>query len=631
MFLMRHLAAICLLLLHVSGCVAPTKQATAPPDAALEGQAREYLAAGNYTAAAEEYIRLASKNKKNADPFLLKAASAYLAGNDPELAQSTLAKVREQALTDILSAERRILQARIALFRNNADSALLILDFPLPPDMPRPLAAEYYMSRALAGEMQGQLFNAVRSRIQLAGYLDADEDQRNNNQSIWSLLSQTETADLHQELDGAGTELAGWLELAIIAATLLPRQAELDAAIDAWQQRHGTHPAATQIIPELRAAAAASIIKPHQIALLLPFNAQYHDAATAIREGFLAAWYATSVTTDKPVVRIYNTSDQDILNVYNQAVADGADFVVGPLEKEAVATLLTVPNLTVRVLALNQVSAVQEQKTESAAPAIPYLFQFGLLPEDEAYQVAERAWFNGLANALVITPDTSWGDRIFNAFSARWLQLGGKIIEHAKIPGGSGTQDLAVPVKQLLNIDSSEVRAKELTAILGRKILAEPRHRQDADLVFLAAPPLVARQLIPQFRFFGVDNIAIYANASVYSGVADPDADNDINGVIFADMPWLVDTALEQSPLQQALNRNWGQNESLYRRLYAFGIDAYRVIPGLAELSLQKNRNFNGVTGTLHLTREGFLQRTSMWVQVVKGSPQILDQAQITR
>jgi len=128
-----------------------------------------------------------------------------------------------------------------------------------------------------------------------------------------------------------------------------------------------------------------------------------------------------------------------------------------------------------------------------------------------------------------------------------------------------------------------------------------------------------------------VDNIAIYANASVYSGVSDPNADTDINGVIFADMPWLVDTALEQSPLQQALNRNWGQNESLYRRLYAFGIDAYRVIPGLAELALQKNRNFNGVTGTLHLTREGFLQRTSMWVQVVKGSPQILDEAQIIR
>jgi hypothetical protein len=626
---MRLIAAVGLLSLLAAGCVAPTKEAATPTDTTLENQAQAYLADGNYTAAAEEYIRLAGKNKKYADSFLLKAASAWLAGNNPELAHSTLTRVREQNLTDIQSAERRILLARIALSQNVADTAMRMLDFALTPDIPRVLAADYYRSRALADEMQGQLFNAVRTRVQLAGYLDADDEKSNNNHSIWVLLSQAGVADLQKELNGAGTELAGWLELAIIADTLLQKQAELDAAIGAWQQHYGSHPAAAQIIPELLAAAAASIIQPHQIALLLPFNAQYHDAASAIRDGFLAAWYEAPATKDKPVVRIYNTSDQNILNVYNQAVADGADFMVGPLEKEAVATLLSVNNLKVRMLALNQASTVQDQKTETATSAMPSIFQFGLLPEDEAHQAAERAWFNGLANALVITPDTSWGERIFNAFSTRWQQLGGKIIEHVSIPGG--TEDLAVPVKQLLNIDSSELRAKELTGVLGRKIHAEPRHRQDADLVFLASPPLVARQLLPQFRFFGVDNIAIYSNSSVYSGVPNPEADNDINGVIFPDMPWLVDTALEQSPLQQALNRNLQQNESSYSRLYAFGIDAYRVIPRLAELFLQKNSKFNGATGTLSVTREGFIQRTSTWVQIVKGSPQLLDEAHITR
>ena len=627
---MRLFAAIFLLSLLAAGCGVPTREATTPPDAALESQAHAFLAEGNYTAAAEEYIRLAEKNKKYADPFLLKAASAYLGGNNPELAQSTLTRVREKNLTDIQSAERRILLARIALYQNTADTAMHALDFVLPPDTPRALAADYYLSRARADEMQGQLFNAVRMRVQLAGYLDVDEDLSNNNHSIWDLLLQTSVADLHQGLAGAGTELAGWLDLAIIAETFMSQQTEMDTAISAWQQRYGSHPAASQIVPELLATAAATGIKPHQIALLLPFNAQYHDAATAIRDGFLAAWYETPATTDKPVVRIYNTSDQDILNIYNKAVADGADFMVGPLEKDAVTFLLAAGNnIKVRMLALNQVSTIQEQQTENTPAVMPSIFQFGLLPEEEAQQAAERAWFNGLANALVITPDTSWGERIFNAFSTRWQQLGGKIIERVGIP--DGTEDLAASVKQLLNIDSSERRAKELTAILGRKIHTEPRHRQDADLVYLAAPPLVARQLIPQFRYFGVDNIAIYSNSSVYSGILNPGADNDINGIIFPDMPWLVDTELEQSPLQQTLNRNWRQNESPYIRLYAFGIDAYRVIPNLAELFLRKNSKFNGATGTLSVTRGGLLQRTSTWVQMVKGSPQLLDRAQLTR
>jgi outer membrane PBP1 activator LpoA protein len=618
-----------LLALFAAACGGPTREATTPSDATLESQAQAYLAAGNYTAAAEEYIHLAEKNKKYADPYLLKATSAYLGGNNPDLAEGTLAKVREKNLTDIQSTERKILLARIALARNSTDSALHLLDFELPPDTPRALSADYYINRARAEELRGQLFNAAGTRVQLAGYLDTDEDRNNNNHAIWDLLLKISVDDLHKELTGAGSELAGWLDLAIIYETYISSQTDMNTAINVWQQTYGSHPAAAQIVPELLAKAAASSIQPHQIALLLPFNSQYQDAAAAIRDGFLAAWYESPATTDKPVIKIYNTASQDILDVYNKAVADGADFMVGPLEKEAVTSLLAAGNLTVRILALNQVSTTQEQKTGDAPAGLPSIFQFGLLPEEGAQQAAERAWFNGLANALVITPDTTWGERIYNAFSTRWQKLGGKIIEHVSIPDGA--EDLSVPVKQLLNIDSSERRAKELTRVLGRKIHTEPRHRQDADLVFLAALPQMARQLIPQFRFFGVDNIPIYSGSSVYSGILNPGADSDINGVIFPDMPWLVDTDQEQSPLQQALDRNWQQDQSPYKRLYAFGIDAYRVIPKLAELFLQKNSKFSGVTGTLSVTGDGLVQRTSTWVQMVNGTPRLLDGMQTTR
>ncbi|MGH8119278.1 MAG: penicillin-binding protein activator [Gammaproteobacteria bacterium] len=613
----------------VTACVAPTKQEAAPSAAVSANQADDYLAAGDYNAAAEEYIRLAEKNKKNADSLLLQAASAYLSGNNQELANATLSRIKPGNLSGVQAMEYKILYARLALDQNQPDSALHLLEFSLPADISRPLASDYYMARGRAQEMNGQLLNAARSRVQLAVYLETDDEVRNNNHAIWGLLTQLNAADLRNELAGADSELSGWLELAIIAGTLLHSRPELDIALNEWKQRYGAHPAGAQIIPELHAAAADTVISPRRIAILLPFNAQYHDAATAIRDGFVAAWYATPVAGGKPSLRIYNTSLADIMTIYNRAVADGADFIVGPLEKEAVTTLLANANMPVRVLALNQASTNPGHNTATVTSTLPSIFQFGLLPEDETYQAADRAWFNGHANALIITHDTNWGERVYNAFSSHWQQLGGKIVEHVKIPDPA--EDLALPVKELLNIDKSEARAKELSGILGKKIQFEPRHRRDADLIFMAAPPVLARQIIPQFRYFGENTIPIYSISGVYSGIHNIEADNDINDVVFADMPWIVDPERENLSLQQMLNRNWGQNDSLYKRFYALGIDAYHIIPELAALFLNKHGNYNGVTGLLTVNKDGHVQRTSTWVHIVKGVPQLLDREPVAQ
>ena len=93
---MRLAVFFCILSFLVPGCAPPTRQVSAPSDTAVETRAQEYLAAGNYTAAAEEYIRLSEKNKKNTDTLLLQAAAAYLSGNNPELANNTLARVKEK-------------------------------------------------------------------------------------------------------------------------------------------------------------------------------------------------------------------------------------------------------------------------------------------------------------------------------------------------------------------------------------------------------------------------------------------------------------------------------------------------------------------------------------------------------
>ena len=613
-----------LLLVSLLSACGPVKEAdkTAPEN--LEQQAQLFIENGNYAAAAEEYLRLAKENK-NPEQYILKATDAYIKNNSSGLAADTLQQLHDDRLSSIQKFERNILSAQIALMNNDAGQALKELSVPVPPDAPNALLAEYYSAQADAFQSDQQAVNAFRARVKLGQFLVTPGESSNNKQKIWNLLASLSLQELDHELEATPDDLNvnGWLNLAKISKTSIYNQQDLQAAINTWSENYPGHPAQSEIVQKILEMAARINIPPKQIALLLPFNNQYREVSRAIRDGFLAAWYESN--GDKPVVRIYNSDSRDIIETYNTAVSDGADFIVGPLEKDAISSLAASGNITVNTLALNRINQGNDEiaahnTTGDLSPG-PVLYQFGLLPEDEAYQAAEHAWFNGYANALVITPDSTWGDRIFNAFSTHWTELGGRIIEHVKI--STDTEDYATPVKQLLNVDDSEERTKQLVATLNRKIYSEPRHRQDADLVFLASTPVVARQLVPQLRFFRADDITTYSISSIYSGISNPAANSDIDNVIFPDMPWILDPGSEYSPLQQTLNRDWDQNESPYRRLYAFGIDAYELIPELGRLTAQ-NETYKGFTGNLKISDQGYISRTSVWAKFVNGIPRLM-------
>ncbi|HRE30628.1 MAG TPA: penicillin-binding protein activator, partial [Candidatus Berkiella sp.] len=78
-------------------------------------------------------------------------------------------------------------------------------------------------------------------------------------------------------------------------------------------------------------------------------------------------------------------------------------------------------------------------------------------------------------------------------------------------------------------------------------------HRQDVDVIVMAAPPAQARQLKPLFDFYYAEDVPVLATSSIYSGSQNPRSDRDVNGVVFCDMPWLLDTT-KGAGLRQLLN-----------------------------------------------------------------------------
>jgi len=620
LFLM--LSLISLTVVSLAGCGSQTiKPETDVSVPEADVYARELYQAGNFYAAAEEYLALAKSDPNNEIKYQLSATDALIKNQEIDRAQRLIDFLPQEELSDIQSILKIIYQAQILLAKNEPEIAYVQLNINLPSETPRSVHSKFHETRASIMQMKKEYFAAARERILLNSYLDDTQEISDNYQNLWQGLYQLSPSELDTYRTNNVGILTSWLELAIINKTMLQNPVNLESSIATWQQRYPDHPALYSIIPDIIDNSRKLSEQPTQIALLLPFTGKYNDAAVAIREGFMAAWYESR--DDKPIIKIYNTDTENVVTKYAQAISEGADFVVGPLQKSAITKLIEQSDITVATLVLNQYDGEQDISNTSTLSPLPAVIQFGLSPEEEAKQVAERAWFDGHARAISITTGDERSRRTHDAFTSHWQELGGTLLVHVSI--GQDVKELRDPIKSVLNIDQSEQRNKTLRSKLRRSLKTETRRRQDVDLIFMAVSPKIARQLVPQLRYYRTEDIALYSISNIYTGNINTREDSDINGVFFVDMPWVIDPENEYSPLNRMIERYQKTSLSAYKRLYAFGIDAYRLIPRLTELSLQPTQQYEGKTGYITIDKEGRVQRRLVWAQFLDGKPELTD------
>jgi len=618
------LSLLSLTVLSLTGCDPQTSKPVVDTSVpAADAHAKELYQAGDFYAAAEEYLALAKSDPSNEIKYKLGATDALIKNQEIDRAQQLIDFLPPEKLTDVQGVLKTIYQAQILLAQDNTEAAYALLNIDLPSETSRTVLAKFHETRATILQSKKEYFAAATERILLNSYLDETQKISDNYQKLWQNLSRLSPSELDTYRTNNAGILTSWLELAIINKTMLQNTANLEASITTWQQRYPDHPALVDIIPEIIDTSRQLAEQPSQVALLLPFTGKYNDTSIAIREGFMAAWYDSR--DDKPIIRIYNTDTENVVARYAQAITEGADFVVGPLQKSAIEKLIEQSDISVTTLVLNQYNGEYNIANTSSSSPLPAIVQFSLSPEEEARQVAERAWFDGRARAISITTGDERSKRINDAFASHWQEIGGTLLEHVSI--GQDVRELSGPIKSVLNIDQSEQRSKTLRSKLQRSLKTETRRRQDVDLIFMAVPPAIARQLVPQLRYYGTENIALYSISNIYTGNVNTREDGDINGVLFVDMPWVIDPENEYSPLNRMIERYQKPSLSAYKRLYAFGIDAYRLIPRLAELCLQPTQQYEGKTGYIKINEQGRVQRRLIWAQFVDGKPELTDTA----
>lgn len=372
-------------------------------------------------------------------------------------------------------------------------------------------------------------------------------------------------------------------------------------------------PARSEVLP----GAPVEIGPVHHIGVLLPRSGPLAGAAAALREGMMVAYY-NAPPAARPTLSFYDAADPgDSARVYQESVSGGADLVVGPLQKEGVEALMRRQPGSVPVLALNWVEGSQ------AAPA--KFFMYGLAPEDEATEAAERAWADGHRVALILKPNDAWGERISRSFDERWSGLGGTVAATGSYDPNA--HEFAEPIGQLLRLKQSQERHTRLQTTLGRPLEFQPRHRQDAGFVFLVAQDHKAREIWPQLRFAMQGQIPLYATSSVYSASKDPRADAELAGIYFPDIPWLLRDD-PQDPLSRgALAASHPEVMGPYARLYAMGIDAYELATRLPALARQPGSTLTGRTGTLSLDAQRRVHRRLLWARMSESGPALVGPA----
>ncbi len=550
------------------------KTSTASPDKVnlantLYQQGKKREAANTYFAAAQD------SPSPERERLMLQATEIAAMLPDERLMQQFYRSINTASLDTNNKARYNYTKALLALIKNQPKIALDLLPTNVS-NISSGLANKILLTRLRAAEKTGNDFNIAVERIRQHSHLKAPKNISNNRQLIWKHLNKISKTELNLERSRSkDRNLRGWLDLIYLKD--LPGGSEsLNKNLANWRKNFPNHPAkpiSDSLSPSTTSTASdetpvpSSIGKP--IAVILPFSGRLGNVGNDLYQGIADAHKKLSPETK--LLR-YDTSQLDATVIYNQALQQGAEFILGPFSKQNIASIARNGYLQKPLLSLNYLPQTTSHPSN--------LFQIGLLPEDEALQIANFTAGKGLKRALVIVPDSTWGKRLENSFTAAYRSRGGEITKVVRYPNRAS--NYSHNVSELL------------------------KSAHSADMIFMAASPTQARLIYPQIVNSTLDKKPpVYATSHIYSGNSSPSLDNNLNGIIYTEIPYALATA--------------GKSTHKYPRLYALGQDAFIISQRLSEL--KQGKVISGKTGKISTRSDGRLHRVLNWATFREGIP----------
>lgn len=535
----------------------------------------------------------------------LDAVAELLRRGELDRAAALLDELEAAPLASAQWVRHTLLRARLELEGGDAAAALARMDNPAlqaeGATVARALQVELALARADALLALQRHLDGARERVRVQPLLSDETARHENTRAIFAALAAADMVTLERATGAAASDdWRGWLELAAIVRDLRRGPAEQLAALARWEQRYALiaplQPAVRELLPAIR----ERIGQPARVALLLPLGGRTGPGATAVLNGYLAEHMRQLAAGEQPPpVAVVDTvaSPGGFAGAYAAAVADGAGMVIGPLLKEDLAAFGPALQPTVTTLALN---------FDDAAPSDgSLLYEFGLDGADEVAQLAAAARRRGFAHAVVVADDSDASRRQAQEFERLWNGNDTRVLGTLYL---GDINEFRRRFEQTLLFEQSRQRSAALSRLLGLELVAEPRRRQDLDLIVMLSGPVGARSIRPLLAFLYAGDLPLWSTSQASGARADPRNDRDLEDVRFLDLPWFSGA---ERPLRETLQRSVPAGG--LQRLAALGADACRLQSRIGLFDWMNGAGLSGATGELVLDATRRLHRQSQW------------------
>ncbi len=588
-----------------------------------------------------------TRDKNQRDTLLLEAADLYIQNQQPVLAQQVLFEVKEDGISSANQSYYSLLitKAYTDLPGAAPEELLAMLDNVIETD------ETAYQKAELQTKLYSQQGNLAAAANSVLKTRLSDEQKV---EQVWKWI----TSMPKESLDAIGEEypaLAPFLTLRELTEQYASSPIKLANNLQQFTQVYRGHVLENALPEDVVKASKLTDAGANDIAVLLPLSGRLARSGQVVKDGIMAAYY-TDVEKRQdehllPRLRFIDTNGADSQELITEI--GGTKFIIGPLLKETIESLI--PNLPigVNVLALNRPDELPdsslrqstsysiatqradvdneasnvdlaEPKTQDEIGALDLpvsLNYYGLAPEDEAKQLAELIFKKGFRAPIVIAAQNSLYQRMDDTFKTHWKALNSaENKQRANITSVTfnDSNSLREGITQALDVAQSNERINQIEYMTNDEVYNMPRSRRDIDAIVAFASPQDTELLNPiieaSLNPFDGKQVPVYATSRSMDYDSGKNQWRDLQNVHFIDMPWLMPSHKWQ-PLEQEVQQAWENQNTMQKRLFAFGFDAYQLLPQLGMLNTLKYLSHDGLTGNLSLNQRG---------EVVRKQPQAI-------
>lgn len=588
-----------------------------------------------------------TRDKNQRDTLLLQAADLYLQNQQPVLAQQVLFEVKEDGISSANQSYYSLLitKAYTDLPGAAPEELLAMLDNVIETD------ETAYQKAELQTKLYSQQGNLAAAANSVLKTRLSDEQKV---EQVWKWI----TSLPKESLNAIGKEypaLAPFLTLRELTEQYASSPIKLANNLQQFTQVYRGHVLENTLPEDVVKASKLTDAGANDIAVLLPLSGRLARSGQVVKDGIMAAYY-TDVEKRQdehllPRLRFIDTNGADSQELITE-IGD-TRFIIGPLLKETIESLI--PNLPigVNVLALNRPDELPdsslrqstsysiatqradvdneasnvdlaEPKTQDEIGALDLpvsLNYYGLAPEDEARQLAELIFKKGYRAPIVIAAQNKLYQRMDDTFKTHWKALNStENKQRANITSVTfnDSNSLREGITQALDVAQSNERINQIEYMTNDEVYNMPRSRRDIDAIVAFASPQDTELLNPiieaSLNPFDGKQVPVYATSRSMDYDSGKNQWRDLQNVHFIDMPWLMPSHKWQ-PLEQEVQQAWENQNTMQKRLFAFGFDAYQLLPQLGMLNTLKYLSHDGLTGNLSLNQRG---------EVVRKQPQAI-------